>query len=72
MREDGGMRAEDGWQFDPDVTVTFGDWSDFGGVRLFRTASFLQGEEVYTHRYTTIEWNGVADTTFLTPLRHTD
>jgi hypothetical protein len=54
---------------DPDVVVTFEDWHGVNGVRLFRKASFIQGDDVFTHRYTAIELDAVPDTAFTSP-RH--
>ncbi len=41
----------------PAVIVVFGHWQPQEGLRLFRDAAFLQGDERFTYRYTSVQVN---------------
>lgn len=50
---------------DPDVFVTFDDWTLVEGVRLFGKAEFTQGAESFQYRFTDLELNAVDDSVFV-------
>lgn len=61
-----GFRIVDHVRGSGPVTVTVGDWVEREGVRVFRTAEFRQGPELYRYRYTGIDLNpAIGDSAFL-------
>lgn len=52
---------------DPPVAVTWGDWTEQGGLRLFRTARFIEGSDTFTYRYRHIEVGALPDSVFEPP-----
>jgi hypothetical protein len=53
----------------PDVVVTFAQWEQVDGVRLFRHAVFAQDSARYVYDYTDLRLNAVPDSAFEPPAR---
>jgi hypothetical protein len=52
-----------------EVDVTFGEWEEVDGVRLFRRAVFVHGPDRYVYSYTQLRLNAVPDSVFEAPSR---
>ena len=52
---------------DPDVIVTVGRWEQRGPLRLFTSAEFRQGDEVFVYSYRRFSVNDTEDEVFEAP-----
>ncbi len=52
---------------DPVVVVSWSDWREQGGVRLFHEAVFAQGDEEFRYHFTRVELGAIADSLFEPP-----
>jgi hypothetical protein len=52
---------------DPHVLVTWSDWTEIDGVRVFRRATFRQGDEAFRYSFDRVEPGPLADSVFEPP-----
>ncbi len=57
---------------EPDVVVSWREWEDVDGVRLFRSATFRQEDELFTYRYERLEIGAPEDSLFEPPVNESD
>lgn len=52
---------------DPPVPVTWSDWTEADGMRLFQRATFVQGADTFTYRYRDLAVGPLPDSVFEAP-----